>query len=245
MWVATGLVAPPSGAEPFLAEGATLTAGGLPAEGLEDYSLGLGSSSERESGLDIGARHWTGLGDVLSDSVAFGNISRRFELGHGQNVLLFSGADAILESLPFSTPTQARPATNAQQAASQPGVTDDVLEGVRAMLLEHVDGTNISIAGFDVNVQLKGSERSVSLNGFDVLPAMESVMLKEIPVGLADAAEAQAHGPSGTAIMREMLREIEGAATHPMTIFLTAAIVLGYLFVRGWAKFQDVAARGR
>ena len=250
--LASGAAALQSRAEPYWSDATTLNSGAQGAGRRDEYPLfGISPSADRlihqESGLDIGARHWSALGHVLADSVAFGNVSGRFELGHSQGLVLFAGADDASASLALIGVQHTR-ATAAPRLGPD-RATDDIFRTLRESLIDHADGANFSLAGVELNVSLKGGQRSVTVNGFDVLPVLQEVAQRDAAASETGPAFLPTSTPraarTGMDPTAMMLAEAEAFATHPITLFLSAAFALGYLFVRAWAKVQDLGGRRR
>ena len=190
------------------------------------------------SGFDVaGAGYW---------GWAFGDLSARFDLGYNHGAALSGGASEASFS-PLGTP-QARPGSAPD--AGQEGVVEGMLRAARDSLLDNGNTANFSFAGIEVS--LKGGSRSIMVNGYDVLPAMQTIVQRDdAPVALVetkyvDAPTAQAaSGGHGATSMRAMLADLEAIALHPMTLFIAGAMALGWLFARAWSKIQDVAGRSR
>ena len=205
----------------------------------DEFAFGVAPLSSPLSyagaGFDVGsAGYW---------AWAFGDLSARFDLG-SQDTALLMGSPILIGA--------EAPRLGGAQNQGQDGLAEGMWRMARETLLDQDNTANFSVAGLEVDVNLKGGQRSILVNGYDVMLLLqtatdrEEVAATRVETRYTDASPAQsAHAGDGRSNARAMLAELEAIATHPMTLFIAGALALGWLFARAWAKIQDLAARNR
>jgi hypothetical protein len=238
--LAAGAVAFEAPAVPFFTTdtreliGASSSEGWLPDE-LSRFALPMATDRFFGDLHDVLGR-WAGFDELPNGLDAAADTRGHYDqlFGHGERSL--------------ELPLNARSRPGAGPESGNAGVIDGILRSARDSLLDENDTASISLAGIEVSATLKGDRRSLTINGYDLLPVLLQVSRgdessRESPTNavpeqvirssaMSTEPTEAAGAPPAYLRVTDMVTEAREVIFHPLSLLIGFACGLIWLVVR-------------